>query len=105
VYVSIIYFQKREEVLKDKQQREKEFQELKDRQKKKEQQEFEKVDSGPKIEEVTEEEAEKIKQDHENKTPKSTTPENTKVRCQIHTIGINSIKEYTLYLLINNYIK
>jgi len=58
---------KRAEAEKEKQQREKEFQELKKRQKQKEQEEFAKTGDSPKIEEVTDEEADKIKQ-QENET-------------------------------------
>lgn len=63
---------KRQEVIKEKHQREKEFQELKERQKRKEREAFDKVGESPQIEEVTEEEAEKIQKANEKKESQNT---------------------------------
>lgn len=64
---------KRQEVLKEKENREKLFKDQKDKQKKKEQDEFDKIKSGPKIEEVTDEEAEKVKEANETTEPENTS--------------------------------
>ena len=86
-FLFLFVFQKREDVLKEKEQREKEFKEQKERLKRKEQAEFDKVNAGPKIEEVTDEEAEKIKQAGETQQNESAKTVDTKVRkCEFFMI-------------------
>lgn len=68
---------KRQEIAKEKEKREKQFQDQKDKLKKKDQEEFDKVNAAPKIEEVTDEEAEKIKKENEKKDLDSSKKKDT----------------------------